>query len=255
MRRSLDWVDVGGRLRRATDGTIRLAKRSPVGDRLPHCLMANGAALTLIELLVVVAIIAILAALLLPALARAKENAKQAQCLSNMRQLNLGIRLYADDNSDLVIPIGASVTPPGYWLSWAQHFLLPYVAKPFYTPNDWPKSVYFCPSVNLPYYASGVANPTGHNHYTLATDYSLNYWFSYYDPPLNPYFPVRMAQLRPDRPLMDCGKGWAANGPNFCVFFHSGGCNVLFADGSARRVASTDPMCQNAAGYLPYWIP
>ena len=54
---------------------------------------------TLIELLVVIAIIAILAALLLPALSAAKARTKAAGCISNLRQLGLGWRMYADDNS------------------------------------------------------------------------------------------------------------------------------------------------------------
>jgi prepilin-type N-terminal cleavage/methylation domain-containing protein len=71
-----------------------------VRHNLPGSPRNGKSAFTLIELLVVIAIIGILAALLLPSLSRAKETAKRTTCVNNLKQVNLAIRLYADDCAD-----------------------------------------------------------------------------------------------------------------------------------------------------------
>jgi prepilin-type N-terminal cleavage/methylation domain-containing protein/prepilin-type processing-associated H-X9-DG protein len=79
-------------------------------------------AFTLIELLVVVALIAILASLLLPALLRTQETARQATCLNNLRQLGFAAQLYWDDHQGRTFPYrtGSDANGDTYWFGWLE---------------------------------------------------------------------------------------------------------------------------------------
>ena len=99
---------------------------------------------TLIELLVVIAIIAILAALLLPALAKAKEKANQAACISNLKQIGIGLALYIDDNEGY-FPIAKSVTATGDDLNWTKT-LGPYLPQQGPSQTSRAHKVFVCPS-------------------------------------------------------------------------------------------------------------
>jgi prepilin-type N-terminal cleavage/methylation domain-containing protein/prepilin-type processing-associated H-X9-DG protein len=97
--------------------------------------MSRRRGFTLIELLVVIAIIAILAAILFPVFARAREKARQASCLNNVKQLALAVHMYAQDYDECICHYRHE-SPGNTSIKW-QHMLLPYIQ------ND---QIYLCPS-------------------------------------------------------------------------------------------------------------
>ncbi|MCS6861494.1 MAG: DUF1559 domain-containing protein [Abditibacteriales bacterium] len=103
---------------------------------------------TLIELLVVIAIIAILAAILMPVFARAREKARQASCQSNVKNLATAILMYAQDYDEL-LPAGSRSTGIGA-IRWGGQ-IQPYVKN---------LQIFTCPSANQFVYG-GLSGPTG----------------------------------------------------------------------------------------------
>jgi len=97
---------------------------------------------TLLELLVVIAVIAILAALLLPAFGRARGAAKRVACISNVRQINLALRMYADDHADAI----RSVTNGEPLYLTYKFSLLPYLTG---TGSNSNNQVFTCPADNF----------------------------------------------------------------------------------------------------------
>jgi prepilin-type N-terminal cleavage/methylation domain-containing protein len=110
------------------------------------------AGFTLVEMLVVMAIVAILAALLLSALGGARSKAKQTSCLNNLKQINLAVRMYADDFKEKVAPAPGFDTSVESWYRYKE-LVASYVGRSG-TPKRSDK-LFSCPADTFHYSASG----------------------------------------------------------------------------------------------------
>ncbi|MBD3292223.1 MAG: DUF1559 domain-containing protein [Armatimonadia bacterium] len=134
---------------------------------------------TLIELLVVIAIIAILAAILFPVFARAREKARQASCLSNMKQIVTGSLMYVQDYDEFLFGhcqgTRSTFYPPTYpdgntSLRWPQ-LIYPYVKN---------EQLFVCPSHRSGSWVYDTNPSTAWPEPDTSLGYGLNYWSNYY---------------------------------------------------------------------------
>ncbi len=204
---------------------------------------------TLLELLIVIAIIAILAALLLPSLSKARELARQTQCLSNLKQQAIGSASYANDYGDYILPWRTSYTI--YW---------PTLLEAYIPARAGAKATAFtCPSDTAPYTYSG-----GGIQYT--TSFGVNRQISY-DGVNNAYAQRLAAIKRPsgcsqtiDQDTTNGGSGVSytsnsvvapgANGICVNAFRHNAKINVLFLDGAARPMGAAEVQSSPANPFM-----
>jgi len=126
-------------------------------------------AFTLIELLVVIAIIAILAAILFPVFAQAREKARAASCLSNQKQIGIGMMMYMQDYDEMLLMGMWGGSASGTRCSWPA-MIQPYIKN---------TQVFQCPSAprSVGITAGTIADPTGCG---IGTGFVVNYAYNYY---------------------------------------------------------------------------
>ncbi|MGQ9731394.1 MAG: DUF1559 family PulG-like putative transporter [Candidatus Zipacnadales bacterium] len=180
---------------------------------------------TLIELLVVIAIIAILAAILFPVFARAREKARQTSCLNNLKQIGLGALMYSSDY-DEILPVGDRVNSV-----WWYDIIQPYIKN---------TQIYRCPS-----YLAGATLGYG-----ISKCMMCPHWCSHTDWPAEAQIqrPAEIVFVADSQTWLACS--WLVAWANVCAAMcnpdrqipantrHNEGSNLVFCDGHAKWMAA-----------------
>jgi prepilin-type N-terminal cleavage/methylation domain-containing protein/prepilin-type processing-associated H-X9-DG protein len=185
------------------------------------------AAFTLIELLVVIAIIAILGAMLLPALAKAKIKAQGIKCENNLRQLQLSWHMYADDNDGVLPPNNNILDQSKCWIrGWLSYDVdntdntnLIYIRQGLLFPYDKAFGAYLCP-------ADQSTAKIGGKIYPRVRSLSMNGWMN-----------VELKNLWPNSANSSYSifkKNSDFPSPAGIWVFLDGACGFSFADGHAE---------------------
>jgi prepilin-type N-terminal cleavage/methylation domain-containing protein len=233
-------------------------------------IMDKRRAFTLIELLVVIAIIALLMAILMPALNYVRKQARSSACQSNLRQLSLGMNLYALDHDDLTMPF--SHQSGEYWF----HQLAPYLSAKDYKDNpaehiEGVMKVTFCPMAKRQDRTEDSFYGSAYSSWRFMGgegSYGLNLWLLPDDPIYAPAFPAenfykKYSDAKSNVPLLGDSM-WVGSWPfdfdmvpedvsgeigypgyphsegyfmgRFCIDRHKKAINIGFVDSSVERV-------------------
>ena len=228
---------------------------------MPRTRKRTSRGFTLIELMVVIAIIAILAGILFPVFAGARDKADQIACISNMRQIGMAFHMYANDWNELLPPqvVDAATGELGYrnWsYGWnnmpstptvkASIAYLVYALEPYMQDAIW-----FCPNdvwrkVGTQPFGTPARAQAGEISYSYAVQW--NTWLDnpalFHDPNCPAWMnqPVDLVRPNLSQQLLMVGNGLPdAPGPDLTnyQFAHARGCNALYLDGHSKFLAGS----------------